>query len=90
MKDRPLDISEISNNYQTRDAFRHLGGFTSEVIIRQSDIQYKKEELSRTEEIVRLIGKRCSNGFLKKVTIMFDSKDKNANAFRTEMLENLH
>lgn len=89
MKNRPLDISEISANYQTRDALRHLGEYTPEVIIKQSDIKYKKDELSRTEEIVRLVGKRCANGHLKKFTIVFDSKDKDANAFRTEMPESL-
>lgn len=89
MKNRPLNISEIKENYLIRNALRYLGGFTPEVIIKQSDIQYKKEELSRTEEIVRLIGKRCSKEHLKKVTIVFDSTDKNANDFRTEMPESM-
>lgn len=89
MKSRPLNISEIKENYLVRDAFRYLGAFTPEVIIKQSDIQYKKEQYSRTEEIVRLIGKRCSKEHLKKVTIVFDSTDKNANDFRTEIPESL-
>lgn len=85
MKNRCLDISSISQNYDVRHAFKYLGKFTPEIIIKQSDIQYKREDYSYIEEIVRLIGKRCTNGYLKKVTIDLDAKEKGANDFRTEM-----
>lgn len=89
MKQRALNISEISANYDVRDAFKYLGAFTPEVIIKQSDIQYKDDQYSCTEEIIRLIDKRCSKGHLKKVTIVFDSHETNANDFRTEMPESV-
>lgn len=89
MKVRPLNISDISAHYQTRDAFHHLGGFTPEVLIKQSDIHYKKESISCTEEIVRLIGKRCGNGHLKTLAIVFDSREKDANKFRVDLPEAL-
>lgn len=85
MKNRPLNISRISQNYDVHHAFKYLGAHTPEVIIKQSDIQYKRDKYSNIEEIVRLIGKRCSNGNLKKVTITFDAKETGANTFRTEM-----
>lgn len=85
MKNRALNISEFSENYDVRQALIFLGGFTPEIIIKQSDIQYKEDEYSYMEEIVRLIGQRCSKGNLKKVTIVLDSHEKNANAFRMEI-----
>lgn len=89
MKNYVLNISSISKNYDVRDAFRALGRFATAVNIRQSDIQYKKDEYSCLEEILRIIGKRCSREHLKKITITFDLADEAASAFRTTIPESM-
>lgn len=83
MFNRPLNISEISKIGSVRDAFMMLGPMTSEVIVKQSDIQHKNDRRNSIEEIVRLIGKGCSRDYLKKLTIVFDLNGDDENEFRT-------
>ncbi|XP_031629837.1 uncharacterized protein LOC116345009 [Contarinia nasturtii] len=96
MPNRVLNISEIRPVYSVRHAFKKLGQFVAEVSIKQSDIQWKKAELSVIEEILRLIGKRCAAGHLKKVTIIFDMNDDKSLKLNTEIpdviktIEKLH
>lgn len=82
MKSRVLKISEIRKHYSVRHAFKKFGEFVSEVTVKVSDVQWKDDNLSDIEEIVRLLGKRCSNGNLKKLSITFD---KRSYAFRTKV-----
>lgn len=72
MPNRELNLSEISKRYSVRHAFKKLGRFAPFVEIKQSDIQWKDDQFTVIEEILRLIGKRCSSEHLKKVTIIFD------------------
>ena len=87
MPSRVLYIWGISKHYSVRHAFKHFGRFVPEIVIHQSDIQWKDDELSEIEEIFRLIAKRCSDGKLKRLTIGFDMEDKETYEFRTEMPE---
>ncbi|XP_055301519.1 uncharacterized protein LOC129568033 [Sitodiplosis mosellana] len=87
MPSRVLNIGEISKHYSVRHAFKHFGRFVPEVVVKQSDIQWKDDKFSEIEEIVRLIGKRCADGNLKRLSITFDIKDKKSCEFRTEIPE---
>ncbi|XP_055305994.1 uncharacterized protein LOC129570414 [Sitodiplosis mosellana] len=87
MPSRVLNIGEISKHYSVRHAFKHFGRFAPEVVMSLSDIQWKDDKLSEIEEIFRLIGKRCSDGNLKKLSITFDIKDKKSCEFRTDISE---
>lgn len=90
MPTRVLDMSTISKHYSVRHAFKKLGKFAADVVIRESDIQWKDEKLTHIEEIIRLIGKRCSPNHLKNVTILFDIYERpphvaHSHKFRTEI-----
>lgn len=85
MPHRVLNISEIHKSYSVRHAFKYLGQFAREVSIKQSDIQWKNEKFSVIEEILRLIGKRCAAGHLKKVSIVFDMNNVKSYNLNTEI-----
>lgn len=79
-----LDISTIKAHYSVRHAFK-FGGFVPEILVKLSDIQWKDKELSEIEEIVRMLGKRCSGGHLKALTINFDINEPKSCEFRQEV-----
>ncbi|XP_055310580.1 uncharacterized protein LOC129573690 [Sitodiplosis mosellana] len=87
MPSRVLNISKIRNHYSIRHAFKHFGEHVRELVVKQSDIQWKDDKLSEIEEIIRLIGKRCSDGKLKKLSISFDMNDIKSSEFRTQVPE---
>lgn len=85
MISRKLNISEISKHYSVRHAFKKFGRFVPELMIKQSDIQWKNDEYSEIEEIARLVGKRCTCGNLKELTITFDLPNVSTCQFRNNV-----
>lgn len=69
-----LDVSKISKHYYTSHLFKQIGEYMTNLMIFESDIQYKDDKYTFIDEIFRLIEKRCIVGRLKSITIYLDKK----------------
>lgn len=69
ISNQTLDVSKIRKNYYTRHLFKQIGEYMTNLVISESDIQYKDDKYTFIGEIFRLIDKRCIVGRLKSITI---------------------
>lgn len=74
ISNQTLDVSKISNHYYTRHLFKQIGEYMRNLVIYESDIQYKDDQYTFIEEIFRLIDKRCIVGRLQSITIYLNKK----------------
>lgn len=71
VRGRTIKFSELADSCHILDVFRIFGSNMTRLEITEKDIQYKERQISKFDEILRLISTHCSMDTLKHLTLQY-------------------
>lgn len=78
---RPLKLGEIKENHSIRNVLKAFGPFLKHLEMSSTDVQYKPEYLSSTEEMFALIDVYCSKKILQSLSLAIEFEPAPESAF---------